>query len=301
MRIEAGQVAVVTGGAGGIGRALVDRFAAAGMRIVLADVEADVLDVAAAELAARDVEVLAVRTDVSKLADVEALAAATMERFGAVHVVCNNAGVAPVSDPWFGPLATWEWAVGVNLWGVLYGVRTFLPHLMASGGGHVVNTASIAGLLPGLGAPYDVSKHGVVAMTEDLYLDLHAVGAPVGVSVLCPGWVATRILDADRNWPDELGDRPEAGMQFAVVGDHLRRAIAEGLTPAAIADAVFDAVEQDRFWVLPQQDFLDLAINRWGMIAERVNPQAPERIPGLPTRTEMIEQAMQALAEGNGP
>ncbi len=300
MQIEAGQVAVVTGGASGIGRALVDRFASAGMRVVVADVEDDALTRLAEELEGRGVEVLARRTDVSKPAEVEALAEATLERFGSVQVVCNNAGVAPRSDPWLGPMSTWEWVMGVNFWGVLYGIRAFLPHLISGGGGHIVNTASIAGLLPGLGAPYDASKHAVVAISEDLYLDMSGVGMPVGVSVLCPGWVATQILEADRNWPDELGERPEVGMQFALVADHLSRAVAEGLTPAAVAEAVFSAVSESRFWVLPQQDFLDLAIDRWGMIAERANPQAAEKIPGMPSRTELMEEILGRLAGGDG-
>ncbi len=295
VQIEAGQVAVVTGGASGIGRALVDSFASAGMRLVVADVDDDAMAEVAADLTGRGIEVLTQRTDVSDQAQVEALASATMDRFGGVNVLCNNAGVAPKSDPWLGPMSTWEWVMGVNFWGVLYGIRAFLPHLINGGGGHIVNTSSIAGLLPGLGAAYDASKHAVVAMSEDLYLDMASVGIPVGVSVLCPGWVATQILEADRNWPESLGERPEPGMQFALLGGHLSRAVAEGLTPAAVADAVLSAVSEERFWVLPQQDFLDLAIDRWGMIAERANPQAAENIPGMPSRTALMEEVLGGL------
>jgi len=307
MQIEPGQVAVVTGGGSGIGAALARRFASAGMRLVLADIDDEAMAAVAAELEGAGTEVLAVHTDVSKLEDVEALCAATLERFGAVHVVCNNAGVANRSDSWFGPLSAWEWVIGINLWGVVYGVRTFLPHLL--GGGHIVNTASMAGLMPGFGAAYDASKHAVVALTEGLYNEMTGVGLPVGVSVLCPGWVATGIFEADRNWPDELGEAPEDGMQMAVMGHHLQRAIAEGSTPAAIADAVFSAVTEDRFWVVPHQDFLDLAVARWDLIAERANPMPPENVPGLPPRTQMIEEALAALAglqdgddgSGSGP
>ena len=137
--------------------------------MVLADVQKDALAAAAAEVGAHGVETLTVVTDVSKADQVEALAAATMERFGAVHVVCNNAGVGGAGDPWLGPIETWEWVMGVNFWGVVHGVRAFLPHLVMSGGGHIVNTASIAGLYPGFAAPYDASKHAVVAITEGLY------------------------------------------------------------------------------------------------------------------------------------
>ena len=169
MELGPGKVAVVTGGGSGIGLALANAFAAAGCSVVLADVQADALDRAAVEVGSHGGETLTVVTDVSKADQVEALAAATMERFGAVHVVCNNAGVGGAGDPWLGPIETWEWVMGVNFWGVVHGVRAFLPHLVMSGGGHIVNTASMAGLYPLTAAPYDASKHAVVALTEDLY------------------------------------------------------------------------------------------------------------------------------------
>ena len=147
-----------------------------------------------------------VRCDVSKEEQVAALVEATLERFGGVHVVCNNAGVAAQADPWFGPLSAWEWVMGVNFWGVVHGCRAFLPHLI--GGGHIVNTASIAGLYPGFSPAYDASKHAVVAISEGLYNVVTMAGLPIGVSVLCPGWVRTQIMDADRNWPAELGEKP---------------------------------------------------------------------------------------------
>ena len=180
MELRNGQVAVVTGAAGGIGLALATRFAGSGLHIVLADVDADALAVAAAGIRDLGVDTLEVVCDVSDEASVEALAAATIERFGAVHVVCNNAGVSSTADPWSGPVSTWKWVLGVNLWGVIHGVRAFLPHLVASGGGHIVNTASIAGIYPGFGASYDASKHAVVALTEDLYREMQTSGQPVG-------------------------------------------------------------------------------------------------------------------------
>ncbi|MET0457649.1 MAG: SDR family NAD(P)-dependent oxidoreductase [Ilumatobacteraceae bacterium] len=293
MELEAGQVAVVTGGGSGIGLALAERFAAAGLHVVLADVQEDALDAAADRIRARGVEALAVRTDVSKVADVQALAERTLERFGAVHVVCNNAGVSARSDPWFGPLASWEWVMGVNFWGVVHGCRAFLPHL--AGGGHIVNTASIAGLMTGFGPSYDASKHAVVAITENLYNTVKMAGLPVGVSVLCPGWVRTNILDAERNWPAELGEKPVEDPANAVFRDHVTAAIAEGRTPASIADEVAEAIVADRFWVIPHQDFLDLAVARWDTISERADPEPAEHLPGMPPRSQIVAEVMAAL------
>jgi NAD(P)-dependent dehydrogenase (short-subunit alcohol dehydrogenase family) len=293
MELSKGQVAVVTGGASGIGLALADRFARAGLDVVIADVQEDALDAAVAQIEAHGVRALAVRTDVSKEAEVQALAAATIEHFGAVHVVCNNAGVAARSDPWFGPLSSWEWVMGVNFWGIVHGCRAFLPHLV--GGGHIVNTASIAGLFPGFGPSYDASKHAAVAMTEDLYNTVKGAGLPIGVSVLCPGWVRTNILEADRNWPAELGEKPEPDPIAALTTHHISRALAEGQTPAFVADAVADAVIADRFWVLPHQAFLDLCIERWATIAERLDPQPPEETPGMPPRAQIIAEVAAAL------
>ncbi len=294
MQLTAGNVAVVTGAGSGIGFALAERFAKAGMHIVLADVQDDAIAAAAEKIAAHGVDTLVVKTDVSQEAEVQALAAATIERFGAVHVVCNNAGVASRADAWFGPISSWEWVLGVNLWGVVHGCRAFLPHL--AGGGHIVNTASVAGLFPGFGPSYDASKHAVVALTEDLFNTVRMAGLPIGVSVLCPGWVRTNIIEADRNWPSALGDKPEEDPLYGVYVHHTKRAIDEGVTPAFIADAVAEAVVADRFWVIPQQDFLDLVVERWATIAERLDPDPPENVPGLPPRSQIVAEIMQALA-----
>jgi NAD(P)-dependent dehydrogenase (short-subunit alcohol dehydrogenase family) len=294
MELVAGQVAVVTGAGSGIGLALAERFATAGLNVVLADVQEDALAAAAEAIGAKGVETLAVRTDVRKEDEVQALAAATLERFGAVHVVCNNAGVAATSaDPWFGPVTSWEWVLGVNFWGIVHGCRAFLPHLL--GGGHIVNTASIAGLYPGFSPAYDSSKHAAVAATESLYNAMQMAGLPVGVSVLCPGWVRTNILDAERNFPGEpvVG---AANPAAAVMRGHVARAIAEGMPPAQVADAVFDAVVTDRFWVIPGQEFLDLCIERWATIAERQNPSPAMDTPGLPPRDQIVAEILAALA-----
>jgi NAD(P)-dependent dehydrogenase (short-subunit alcohol dehydrogenase family) len=294
MELVRGNVAVVTGAASGIGFAMAERFATAGLNIVLADVQDDALSAAAAKIGAHGVETLAVRTDVSKEAEVQALAAATVERFGGVHIVCNNAGVASLADPWFGPTKSWEWVLGVNLWGVIHGCRTFLAHL--AGGGHIVNTASVAGLTPGFGPSYDASKHAVVALTEDLYNTVKMAGLPIGVSVLCPGWVNTKIAEAERNWPADLGAKPDNDPAYGVFVTHAKRAIAEGVTPASIADAVADAVVADRFWIIPQQEFLDLVVQRWETVAERLDPDPPEDVPGLPPRSQIVEEVLRVLA-----
>jgi len=295
MELAAGKVAVVTGAASGIGRALAERFAAAGLHVVLADVDDAGLAEVAASVRVHGVDASTVRTDVSDVDSVEALAAAAYERFGRADVVCNNAGVASSADAWFGPLSTWEWVLGVNLWGVVHGVRAFLPRMIAQGGGHIVNTASIAGLYPGFGPSYDASKHAVVALTEDLYVSMTTAGLPVGVSVLCPGWVRTKIMDADRNWPSELGERPADAFGTEVVRKHVVRAIDEGITPAAVADLVAEAVGQNRFWVFPHPDFVELAVRRWHGIAEGRDPELMVDTPGLPPAAQIMAEVAALL------
>ena len=295
MELAPGKIAVVTGAASGIGLGLAERFAAAGMPVVLADVDEAALEAAAGRVAARGVEALAVPTDVSDEGSVQALAAAALERFGAVHVVCNNAGVSSSSDPWFGPLSAWTWVLGVNLWGVIHGVRAFLPILLSQGEGHIVNTASSAGLGPGVGPLYDASKHAVVALTEDLYGTLGAMGAPVGVSVLCPGWVRTQIMDAQRNWPASLGELPPPALGSDVVRRHISRAIDEGTTPAAIADQVADAIMTRRYWILPRQEFVERLTQRWASIAEGRNPEIFRDVPGLPPGKDIAAEIAAVL------
>ncbi len=295
MELGPGRVAVVTGGGSGIGLALANAFAATGCSVVLADVQEDALAAAAVEVGAHGVDVLTVVTDVSKADQVDALAAAAMERFGAVHVVCNNAGVGGAGDPWFGPIESWEWVVGVNFWGVVHGVRSFLPHIAMSGGGHIVNTASMAGLYPGFAAPYDATKHAVVALTEGLYSSMQAAQLPIGVSCLCPGWVKTGIAHSERNWPDALGEAPvrDAGQEVSL--NYLRRAIDEGMQPGAVADLVVDAVRTGRYWIFPHPDWLDIAVERFHSIGEQVNPSPPEEFPGMPPRSQMIAEVIAAM------
>ncbi len=300
MDLGNGKVAVVTGAASGIGLALADAFAATGCDVVLADIEADALQAAEQRIAATGVGTLAVLTDVSKREQVEALATRTIARFGHVNVLCNNAGVSGGGgDPWFGGIESWEWVLGVNLWGVLHGVRAFLPHLVASGSAHIVNTASILGLYPGVAPAYDASKHAVVALTEGLYNAMTNAGLPVGVSCLCPGWIRTNIADSTRNWPSDLPPPPAPDVAAEIVMKHVRRAIDEGMQPAAVADQVVSAVRANRYWVFPNPEFLDGVIERWHRIAEQLDPApSSEPMPGMPPRDEIIAEVIAALSGG---
>ncbi len=248
-----GKVAVITGGAGGIGRAVAEAAAAAGMKLVLADIEEAALKEADAALSSAGAEVLSVPTDVSDGAPVEELRDKALARFGAVHLVHNNAGVAVGGPLWTVSEADWNWILGVNLWGVIHGIRAFVPVLIEQGEGHVVNTASLAGLTsPGMLGPYNVTKHSVVTMSETLYRDLNLVGARVGVSVLCPGFVRTGIAESDRNRPDWApAVSPPPGLDLQGV---VRDLVAGGIDPAVVAQKVLYAVRVNRFYILTHDD-----------------------------------------------
>jgi NAD(P)-dependent dehydrogenase (short-subunit alcohol dehydrogenase family) len=255
------KVAVVTGGASGIGRAMVDRFAAAGMAVVVADVETTALAATETELRDRGTKVLAVRTDVAKAADVEVLASAAVARFGGVHVLCNNAGVSVGGPMWEHTLDDWQWVLGVNLWGVIHGIRTFVPIMLRQGEpAHVVNTASLAGLTsnPFLGV-YNVTKHAVVTLSETLAQELATLGPHVKVSVLCPGFVATKIADSHRNRPAALASGADR-IRPAEFEEAIRAAIAGGLAPAAVAELVLSAIREERFYVFPHPELTHLRV-----------------------------------------
>jgi NAD(P)-dependent dehydrogenase (short-subunit alcohol dehydrogenase family) len=255
-----GRVAVVTGAAGGIGLALCERFASEGMRVVMADVDPARLQESADALAAGSgAEVTAVPTDASRWESVDALAVQARERFGAVHVLCNNAGVQRPTKAWECSLEDWNWLVGVNLNGVFYGVKAFVPAMVERGEpGHVVNTASVGGLLayPEL-APYAATKYGVVGLSESLYHDLRAEGVPIGVSVLCPGAVATQFRAHSRAL------RPGGAVDE----------IADISTPVAIpasavAGMVLDAIRSDRFWIVTHPAYHEFIEHRCRGIVE---------------------------------
>jgi NAD(P)-dependent dehydrogenase (short-subunit alcohol dehydrogenase family) len=295
MELTAGKVAVVTGAASGIGLALAERFARAGLNVVLADVEESALVSAARRIEELGAKTLAVPTDVSDEAAVRTLAAAALSRFGSVHLLCNNAGVRSSADPWLGPMSAWRWVLGVNLWGVIYGIREFLPLLAMQGEGHIVNTASAAGLIPATSPSYDASKHAVVAISEDLHRAMKVAGLAVGVSVLCPGWVRTGILDAERNWPGGPGDVPPPAVTAQVTIPYARRALEAGMEPAAVADLVADAVAADRFWVLTHPELAEIALRRWQGIAEGRDPYTGVGAPGLPV-TPIVAEIRRLLA-----
>jgi NAD(P)-dependent dehydrogenase (short-subunit alcohol dehydrogenase family) len=280
MQEFSGRVAVVTGGASGIGLALARRLAAEGMNIVIGDVEAPALDDALATLKADGAEAHGVVTDVSDPAQVQALADATIERFGAVHVVCNNAGVGSGGLSWEMPLSTWEWVLGVDLWGVVHGIRTFVPLLLQQDEGYVVNTASVAGLVAGpFMGPYNASKHAVVAMSETLHHELALTGANVKVSVLCPAWVNTRIAESARNRPDHLRGQAEPSEMEAEPGEMaavLQSVIQAGMPPETVAEKVLAAMRAEQFWILTHDDADDywasLVDGRVRSLIERRNP-----------------------------
>jgi NAD(P)-dependent dehydrogenase (short-subunit alcohol dehydrogenase family) len=278
MKDLAGKTAVITGAGSGMGRAFAERFADAGMHVVLADVEVPRLEEAAASVRERGVEALAVPTDVADPDAVERLRDAALGRFERVHVVCNNAGVAGSMVGAGIQLDDWRWVMGVNFWGVVHGHRAFLPHLLEHGDGHIVNTASMAGHFPGHGA-YAASKWAVVAITEGLYQQLRAEGSTVGVSCLCPGWVNTDIATSDRNRPEwaappALEDAPvdeRAAMMREFVLDQLR----SGMAPARVAELVHDAVVEDRFWVFTDLTMVEALRPRFDAVLAATDPPLP--------------------------
>lgn len=274
------KVAVVTGAASGIGRAMADALAAQGMKLVIADIEPGPLEDAAQSLRATGADVFAVTADVSRAADVERIGEAAIDVFGALHVACNNAGVGGGGVTWEIDEATWDWVLGVNLMGVVHGIRAFTPRVIASGGGHVVNTASMAGLTsPAFMGPYNASKHAVVTISESMFIELQMLHPEVGVSVLCPGWVRTRIAESDRNRPIGVttsvpaGDDGRAGpVDAEALKAMIESFVAEGLQPAAVAALVVDAIWTRRFWILTHPEWQSMVRDRVDRILSGEDP-----------------------------
>ncbi len=272
-----GRTAVITGAASGIGLALAHRLGAAGMNLVLGDVEHAPLEAAARALADAGRPVATQQLDVRDLDQIRAFEGLARERFGNVHLLCNNAGVGgggPVADP--DDLELWRWTIDVNLWGVIYGCKVFLPAMLEHGEpAHVVNTASMAGLAsaPMMG-PYNVSKYGVVALSETLAKEMQLAESAVGVSVLCPAFVQTGIASSHRNLPAEL--RVELPDPTAFPGDGMQTVIealvAGGLPSAVVADAVHDAIVENRFWILTHEETKPGILARAEQIVNGVNP-----------------------------
>ena len=256
MRDLEDKVAVVTGGASGIGRAMAGRFATAGMKLVIVDIKEGPLETAAKELRVDGASVLTCRVDVSDGDAMDALAKNVIDHYGAVHVVCNNAGVGSGGRMWELETSEWEFAMGPNLWGVIHGVRVFAPLLVAQDEGHIVNTASMAGLInvAGLGA-YNVTKGAVVSLSETLYSDLQEAGSKVSASVLCPGFVNTKIWDSGRHRSDDSGNPLAQGTpeEREAAEKMIRSVMEQSKPPAEVADAVHDAIVENRFYILTHE------------------------------------------------
>jgi NAD(P)-dependent dehydrogenase (short-subunit alcohol dehydrogenase family) len=266
-----GKVGVVTGAASGIGLALTEAFVAQGMSVVMADVEEARLTAEASRLGAGGADVFAVMCDVSRPSDVAALADQAIAQYGAVHVLCNNAGVAPAGPMLATTPADWQWTVGVNVLGVAYGVTTFAPLMVAQGFGHIVNTASEAGLVTtSLLGLYCATKHAVVGLSESLYREL--VGTGVGVSVLCPNLVRTNIFTSERNRPDGSELRAEENATLAPLRETLATM---GIPPSDVARTVVEAIKADRFWVFTHPVTKPAALVRFDDISADRNPTEP--------------------------
>ena len=278
MQELSGKTAAITGAASGIGLAMAHRFGAAGMNLVLGDFESDALDAATTELADAGNEVTAMQIDVRDHDGVRAFESFARESFGNVHVLCNNAGVGaggPVSDP--DNLDLWKWTIDINLWGVIYGCKVFLPGMIEHGEpAHIVNTASMAGHLsaPMMG-PYNISKYGVVALSETMAKEALMMGTSVGVSVLCPAFVATGIATSDRNLPDDIkaahgNETPDA--TSSSTQSVIEQLVASGIPAADVAEAVHHAIVNDEFWILTHDDSKSAITERARQIVDGVNP-----------------------------
>jgi len=275
------KVAVITGAASGIGRGIAERCLSEGMKVILADINEE--DLASVENGLKESggTVVGVPTDVAKRSDVEQLAKKSLETFGEVHLLVNNAGVSGGTTPWEATWNDWEWTIGVNLWGVIHGVKVFTPLMLAQNTEcHIVNTASTAGVVIGSGsAPYSVTKHAVVALSENLYLAMRQREALINVSVLCPGFVKTNIMNSERNRPHEFLDEPvEPSPEAQAVGAFMEAAINAGLSPSQVADQVFEAIREERFYILTDLQWTEAIQMRVENLLRLENPQSPVEV-----------------------
>ncbi|RZI84524.1 MAG: SDR family oxidoreductase [Rubrivivax sp.] len=298
MNLQAGQTAVITGAGSGFGLELARLGARQGLNLVLADVQQDALDAVKAELTGLGAKVVALRGDVSRAEDVEALAVACKERFGAPHIVINNAGVAHGGLIWEHTTRDWEWVLGVNLWGVIHGVRVFTPLMLEaarqdpSWRGHIVNVASMAGLLnsPNMGA-YNVSKHAVVSLSETLYQDLALVTEQVHCSVLCPYFVPTGIHESHRNRPAELRSEGRPTPSQLIAQAMSTKAVTSGRVSASdVAQLVFKAIEQGQFYVYSHPQALGMVQTRLEDVVQARNPTDP--FAGKPEIGEGLKKSL---------
>jgi NAD(P)-dependent dehydrogenase (short-subunit alcohol dehydrogenase family) len=287
----AGKVAVITGGASGIGRGIAEYCGKHQMKVVLADVEDAALRETEKRLKGMGAPALAIRVDVSRLTDIERLASKTMETFGGVHLLFNNAGagVHTRAPTWEGTQADWEWVINVNLWGVINGIRTFVPLMLRQQSEcHIVNTASIAGLISSTNnAIYRVTKTAIVSLTETLYLELQQRGSAIGVSVLCPGIVRSRLNEAERNRPGELSNPPDhiqSTPEAQAMEEMFHQMNERGMTPEQCAELVFQAIREKRFYILPHPEWNESIRQRMEAILDGRNPtiaQASSVVPPI--------------------
>lgn len=278
MKDFAGNIAVITGAGSGFGREFARLAASLGMKLALADIQADALDAITQELRGKNTEVLALRTDVSREADMSEFADAVFAKFGNVHLLFNNAGVADGGFIWESSLRDWEWVLGVNLWSVIYGVKFFVPRMLAQQTpGHIINTASVAGLVtPQMLGVYNVSKHGVVALSETLYHDLRVANSDIGVTVLCPAFVDTGINDSARNRPADLQDgAAETESQRQARAQTAKASSAGRLSAAQVAEKTFDCIRENQFYCITHPRILDAVALRLEDIARQRNPSDP--------------------------
>ena len=293
------KVVVITGGGSGFGREFALIGARLGMKIVLADVQQDALDKVKAELEEQGAEVLAMRCDVRHAPEVQALADATMQRFGAVHLVFNNAGVGSGGLIWENTQADWEWVLGVNLWGVIHGVRIFTNLMLECAKkdpayeGHIVNTASMAGLLnaPTMGV-YNVSKHAVVSLTETLYHDLQLAQAPIGASVLCPYFVPTGISQSHRNRPEDVASGKVTASQKAAQGMSDKAVSSGKVSATEVAENTFNAIRDEQFYIFSHPSALANVQERMEDILTLRNPSDPYK--AAPHIRDMLRAKMNA-------
>jgi NAD(P)-dependent dehydrogenase (short-subunit alcohol dehydrogenase family) len=280
MRQFEGKTAVVTGAASGMGYAFAERFAAEGMNVVLADIETDALNAAVVRLEQQERNVVGVQVNTMQRDTLESVRDQAIDRYGKIHVLCNNAGVTSRRDGglgagtgsvpvWEVPDSTWDWVMGVNFWGVLYGLQVFVPSMLEHGEeGHIVNTASVAGLIPGASA-YSVSKHGVLTLTEGLWHHLRAAESNISASVLCPGFVNTQINEAERNRPSEFGQSIEANEAQRMASQVF---LGGGMDPNDVAELVWQAMQDDHLYILPHDGWRDIIQGRVEAILEGRQP-----------------------------
>jgi len=269
-----GKTVVVTGAASGIGFGLAERFAQEKMNVVLADIEQDALDAAVAKISDLGVEAVGIAVDVMDKNSVQSLAKKSIDAFGNIHILCNNAGVAPpaIDEPiWDHEQNAWDWVMGVNFYGVLYGLQSFVPHMVKhKEEGHVLNTVSLAGIL-GLEGSYGVSKFATLALSEGLFQSLKKINSKIGASALCPGFVATNIIDSQRNRPEHLPSKKKSNFLLKQLASAVLK---RGKKPDEIADRVIEGIQADSFYILPHPIYDEMIKERYERILARTEPES---------------------------